>query len=112
MQRGVGPQRNLAPRDTTNPGDTNWHALPREAHRPRIAAVTTAPDRGVLAGIPGTGQRRHFVVEHLFYVHQAQGNQRPDQLHLRVEFQITVVFPADDVDWTQLATLLALHDRT
>ena len=82
MQRGV-VQRNLAARDTTNPWDANGHALPREAHRPRIAAVTTAPDRGVLAGIPVT-ERRHFVVEHLFHVHQTQGNQRPDELHLPV----------------------------
>ena len=31
----------------------------------------------------------HFVVEHLFYVHQAQGHQGPDELYLRVELQIT-----------------------
>ena len=112
MQRSVGPQRNLAARDTANPGDANRYALPRQTHRPRIAAVTTAPDRGVLAGIPVTGQRRHFVVEHLCYVHQAQGHQGPDELYLRVELQLTVVFPANDIDWAQRSTLLALSDRT
>ena len=112
MQRRVRPQRNLAARDTTNPRYANRHALPRQAHRPGVAAVTASPDRRVLAGVALAGQRRHLRVEHLLHVHQAQGDQGADQLHLGVELQIGVVLAADDVDRTQRATLLALPDRT
>ena len=77
-----------------------------------VGAVTASPDRRVLPGVALAGQRRHLLVEHLLHVHQAQGDQGPDQLHFGVELQIGVVFALDDVDRAQRATLLALPDRT
>ena len=42
-------------------------------------------------------QRCHFLVEFLD-VHQAQRNQRPDQLHLGIDLQLGVLLSVDDVD--------------
>ena len=74
--------------------------------------MPAAPDRRGFAGVVLAGQRRHLLVEQLLHMHQAQGDQRPDQLHLGVQLQIGVVLAAHDVDPTQLTTLLALPDRT
>ena len=94
----IGPQRDLAPRHTANPGHPNRHALPRETHRPRVTAVTATTDRRVLPGVARARQRRHLLVEQLLYVHQAQRNQRTDQLHLGVQLQIRVGLAANDRD--------------
>ena len=40
MQRLVRPQRNLAPRDMTQPGHANRHALAGQPDRPGVAAMT------------------------------------------------------------------------
>ena len=83
--RLVGPQRDLAPRDVANAGHTNRHTLPRQTHRPRVAAVTAPLDRLVFPGVARAGQRRHFLVEQLLHVQQAQRDQGADQLHLGVQ---------------------------
>ena len=111
-QRLVGTQRNLAPRDAANPRHLNRYALPRQAHRPGVAAVTTSPGRRVLPGVSLARQRRHLLVEQLVHVHQAQGHERADQLHLGVKLELGVFLAVDDVDWAQRSTLLALPDRT
>ena len=108
--RLVGTERNFTPRHTAHPWHANWHPLPRQTHRPGVGAVTASPDRRVLPGVALAGQRRHLLVEHLLHVHQAQGDQGPDQLHFGVELQIGVVLALDDVDRAQRATLLALPD--
>ena len=112
MQRLIRPQRNLAPSEATNPGHANRHALPRETHRPRVTAVTASTDRRGLPDVALARQRRHLLVEQLLHMHQAQGNQRADQLHLRVQLQIRVGLAVNDVDRAQLANFLALPDRT
>ena len=45
-------------------------------------------------------------------MHQAQGNQRAEQLHLDVQLQIRVCLAADDVDPAQFPNFLALPDST
>ena len=74
--------------------------------------MTAPADRRGLAGVAFARQRRHLRVEQLLHVHQAQGDQGPDELYLGVELQVGVVLAADDLDRTQRATLLALPDRT
>ena len=112
MQRRIRPQRNLAPRRAPKPRHPNRHVLPRQAHRSGVAAVPASPSRRVLARVALAGQRRHLLVEQFLHMHQAQGHQGPDQLHLGVQLQLGVVLAAQDVDPPQLANLLALPDRT
>ena len=66
----------------------------------RIAAMTAPADQRVLAGVSFARQRRHLLVEQLLHVHQAQGDQGPDELYLGVELQVGVVLAADDLDRT------------
>ena len=110
MQRLVGPQRHLAPRDMANPWHANWHALAGQTDRSGVAAMTTPADRCVLAGIAPARQRRHLLVEQLLDMQQPQRNQGPDQLHLGVDVQFGILLPVDDVDRAQRANLLALPD--
>ena len=81
------------------------------------ARDTVDPDRPIALGIASAGvalasQRGHFLVEQLLDVQQAQRNQRPDQLHLGIDFQLGVLLSVDDVDRAQRVTFLALPDRS
>ena len=73
--------------------------------------VAASSDRRSLAGVALAGQRGHLLVEQLLHMHQAQGHQGPDQLHLGVQLQLGVVLAASDVDPPKFAGYIRVSQR-